>query len=193
MAGRSVSRILSVPKHRDRVIIPLGHALLRGSSGLPEGHSGPGQPSPPIWPCTTRGLPCLGRCRPSGGLLPHLFTLALRSQPFHGGPKVLPSACHRGHLRRRSILCGTVRGPSLAARAPWRYQARCPRSPDFPPACEWRGKPAATQTSDHPTCPPIPLYVVLTATSTRNNRAAPRPALVTRYSKGETQQSKLGA
>jgi hypothetical protein len=30
------------------------------------------------------------------------------------------------HLRRRSILCGTVRGRTLASPAPWRYQARCP-------------------------------------------------------------------
>ncbi len=34
-----------------------------------------GQLFPPIWPCSTRGLPCL-RCRHrSGGLLPHRFTL----------------------------------------------------------------------------------------------------------------------
>ena len=31
----------------------------------------------PIWPCTGRGLPCLRDCSWSGGLLPHLFTLAL--------------------------------------------------------------------------------------------------------------------
>lgn len=76
--------------------IPLGPESLRASSGLPEGHNGPGQPSPPIWPCTTRGLPCLERCRASGGLLPHRFTLAKRSQPVEDGPKVLPPACHRG-------------------------------------------------------------------------------------------------
>src|SRR5713226_9896593 len=77
-------------------IIPLGHDSHRDSSSLPEG-SHPrwlappqkerahfherslielGRLSPPIWPCTTRGFPCL-RCRHrSGGLLPHLFTLA---------------------------------------------------------------------------------------------------------------------
>jgi len=60
------------------VIIPLGRRLLGGSSGLPEGHNGLGQPSPPIWPCTARGLPC-PRCRHrGGGLLPHLFTLTER-------------------------------------------------------------------------------------------------------------------
>jgi len=42
----------------------------------------PGRLSPPIWPCTTRGFPCL-RCRHrSGGLLPHLFTLAKRCVHF---------------------------------------------------------------------------------------------------------------
>ncbi len=84
--------------HRDVVIIPLVPMLPSGSSGLPEGQSGPGQPSPPIWPCSTRGLPCLRCHHRSGGLLPHLFTLALRSQPFHDEPKVLPPACHRGLL-----------------------------------------------------------------------------------------------
>ena len=37
--------------------------------------SEPGRLSPPIWPCTTRGFPCLRDCYRSGGLLPHLFTL----------------------------------------------------------------------------------------------------------------------
>src|SRR5207245_7847392 len=73
---------------RTGVIIPLGPESLRNSSGLPEGYNGPGQPSPPIWPCTTRGLPCLKRCRPSGGLLPHRFTLALYSLPVKDEPKV---------------------------------------------------------------------------------------------------------
>jgi len=49
----------------------------------------PGRLSPPIWPCTTRGFPCLACCQlelrvckykpwnpASGGLLPHRFTLA---------------------------------------------------------------------------------------------------------------------
>lgn len=31
----------------------------------------------PIWPCTRWGFPCLRACAWSGGLLPHLFTLAL--------------------------------------------------------------------------------------------------------------------
>src|ERR1700722_5651906 len=76
-------------------IIPLGRTSRCGSSNLPEGShsnrlapigtervplrkrklSGPGQPAPPIWSCTTRGLPCRRHCWRRGGLLPHLFTL----------------------------------------------------------------------------------------------------------------------
>src|SRR5713226_3145262 len=91
MAGESVSRILSNARPniglRAGTIIPLGPGSHRDSCSLPEGQPpillrrpdfGPDQPSPPIWPCSARGLPCLGRCRPSGGLLPHLFTLARR-------------------------------------------------------------------------------------------------------------------
>jgi len=83
-------------------IIPLGHGSHRDSSSLPEGSHlrwlappqkervhfherwliEPGRLSPPIWPCTTRGFPC-PRCRHrSGGLLPHLFTLAKRREHF---------------------------------------------------------------------------------------------------------------
>src|SRR2546422_8651213 len=48
----------------------------------------PGRLSPPIWPCTTRGFPCL-RCRHrSGGLLPHLFTLAQRCVRCEDVPQV---------------------------------------------------------------------------------------------------------
>jgi len=39
----------------------------------------PGRLSPPIWPCTTRGFPCLAHCCASGGLLPHLFTLTFEA------------------------------------------------------------------------------------------------------------------
>ncbi len=34
-----------------------------------------GRLSPPIWPCSDRGLPSHIRCRMRGGLLPHPFTL----------------------------------------------------------------------------------------------------------------------
>src|SRR5215470_5177635 len=80
---------------RAATIIPLGRTSRCGSSDLPEGShfraacaawdgarsfagaqlSGPGQPFPPIWSCTTRGLPCRRHYCRRGGLLPHLFTL----------------------------------------------------------------------------------------------------------------------
>jgi hypothetical protein len=86
----------------------------------------PGRLSPPIWPCTTRGFPCL-RCRHrSGGLLPHLFTLAKRNEHPRigrslvrggtgGSPSLqrrhagLPARCHRAALCRRYVFCGTFR------------------------------------------------------------------------------------
>src|SRR5580692_7919540 len=97
-------------------IIPLGHSSRCDSSSLPEGCSQrrlapssreralcsvrreavdcksvlgePGRLSPPIWPCTTRGFPCLRCCHRSGGLLPHLFTLAKLSERFEDVPQV---------------------------------------------------------------------------------------------------------
>jgi hypothetical protein len=112
----------------------------------------PGRLSPPIWPCTTRGFPCLRCCHRSGGLLPHLFTLTRRNTQFEGVSQVyLRDATVL--LRRRSIFCGTFRERSRYRRPkpppskplPWCYQARCPysspalaglrrRCPDFPPA-----------------------------------------------------------
>src|SRR5229473_2523174 len=86
-------------------IIPLVPVSLPGSSSLPEGsHSRwlappqkervhfhersliePGRLSPPIWPCTTRGFPCPRCHHRSGGLLPHLFTLAKRREHVEAG------------------------------------------------------------------------------------------------------------
>jgi hypothetical protein len=66
--------------------------------------------SPPIWPCSSWGLPCHSRYRECGGLLPHLFTLAYR---FAG---------------RRSVFCGTFRRSSRPG-ITWQL---FPRSPDFP-------------------------------------------------------------
>ena len=87
--------------------------------------NGPGQPYPPIWPCSTRGFPCL-RCRHrSGGLLPHRFTLA-STAPEQASERfcLLPAAECNPH--RRFDFCGTFRGGVLANPAPWRYQARRP-------------------------------------------------------------------
>src|SRR5215813_9087491 len=41
---------------------------------------GTGALHPPIWPCSAWGLPCPRRCRRSGALLPHRFTLTVRLQ-----------------------------------------------------------------------------------------------------------------
>ena len=93
--------------------------------------SEPGQLCPPIWSCTSRGLPCPRCCHRGGGLLPHLFTLT-RDANREDVPKVFLRAI-TGLLRRRYILCGTVRDACRcrvltrpAAYVPWRYQARCP-------------------------------------------------------------------
>ena len=105
-AAGPVSRILSAVA--GRTVIPLGHALLRGSSDLPGGCDAPSRhdlpsevfTSPrslPIWSCSVWGLPCpLHYCR-GGALLPHLFTLTPRIR----------------RRTRRYVLCGTSRQPGL--------------------------------------------------------------------------------
>ena len=124
------------------MIIPLGPGSLRDSSSLPEGQSaalferdayGPGQPSPPIWPCSTRGFPCPECRHPGGGLLPHLFTLAKCARPMEASPRFCRGPAAGCESHRRYIFCGTFRGRDFAFRlrgtrdaTPWRYQARCP-------------------------------------------------------------------
>jgi len=129
---------------RAGVIIPLGPVSRPDSSGLPEGASGPGQPSPPIWPCSTRGLPCLERLRPSGGLLPHLFTLTLCSQALKTSQRfclrpiteasTALAVCFLWHFPWLLPFCGT--NPLVLPGAlPFSPQpcGRGLRSPDFPP------------------------------------------------------------
>ena len=69
-----------------------------------------GHLSPPIWPCSDRGLPSHACCQACGGLLPHLFTLT------------------SGLRRRRFVFCGTVRR-EVRKPAPRRYLAACPLEP----------------------------------------------------------------
>jgi hypothetical protein len=96
--------------------------------------SEPGQLSPPIWPCTTRGFPCPRCHHRGGGLLPHLFTLAKRREHFVGVSQVSLCDATALHSAGGLILCGTFRSassgtgiPACAPQfAPWRYQARCP-------------------------------------------------------------------
>jgi len=51
------------------------HHAVGSASAFTNALSEPGQLSPPIWSCTSRGLPCPRCCHRGGGLLPHLFTL----------------------------------------------------------------------------------------------------------------------
>src|SRR6202171_3898515 len=63
--------------------------------------SEPGRLSPPIWPCTTRGFPCPRCCHRSGGLLPHLFTLAKRfsfAKTSRRFPCAMPPCCAAGGI-----------------------------------------------------------------------------------------------
>ena len=112
VAGEPVSRILS--NHALRPI-RTGHITQRGdhssrsriASGLKQPTRGsqlpalrretfgPGRPSPPIWPCSTRGFPCPECCHSGGGLLPHLFTLTCALSTQTGGLPVFPQACRR--------------------------------------------------------------------------------------------------
>src|SRR6267143_5550614 len=134
-------------------IIPLGHDSHRDSSTLPEGshprwlappqkervHSHersliePGRLSPPIWPCTARGFPCPRCCHRSGGLLPHLFTLAKRCEHFEDVSQV--SLCDATALHSAGGLFSVALSVALRVAqalacapqcAPWRYQARRP-------------------------------------------------------------------
>jgi len=135
LAGESISRILCAAQRAE--ISSRANAAWRsflwacdcsrGSMQPTRGFTciGPGQPYPPIWPCSTRGFPCL-RCRHrSGGLLPHRFTLACASLELACERFCLSPAAERiPHWRFR--FCGTVRSRILANPAPWRYQARRP-------------------------------------------------------------------
>ena len=77
--GRAVSRFLSSPKpsggenHLSQQPVPGTCSTVRNVERA--------APGSPIWPCTRWGFPCLRAYAWSGGLLPHLFTLATASLP----------------------------------------------------------------------------------------------------------------
>lgn len=73
--------------------------------------NGPGRPSPPIWPCTARGLPCRGHCCPRGRLLPYRFTLT-KWRVLKRSAKGLASGRSSIRVHRRFIFCGTIRSPT---------------------------------------------------------------------------------
>ena len=95
--------------------------------------SEPGQLCPPIWSCTSRGLPCPRCCHRGGGLLPHLFTLTgdanrwKMSRRFSFG---LSPGCFAGGIVSVALsvtrLESTVSNDCATKSVPWRYQARCP-------------------------------------------------------------------
>ena len=101
---------------RRAAAIHLGPPLPAGSGALPGADSEPGRLSPPIWACWRWGLPCHGRHRPRGALLPHHFTLTV-------------AAC--AALRRYLSVA-----LSVGSRPPGVTWHRALWSPDFPPcAC----------------------------------------------------------
>src|SRR5688572_24046340 len=59
--------------------IPLGPRLLEGSSDLPGDFGRAVLQRHPIWSCSVRGFACHPCYHGRGALLPHLFTLTLRS------------------------------------------------------------------------------------------------------------------
>ena len=152
-----ISRILcgACPKARTAAIIPLGRRSLGGSSGLPEGSNGPGRPSPPIWPCTARGLPCRRHCCRRGGLLPHRFTLTRRcgcGRPDEGFAfGMVTDAADAGGFVSVALSVAEpfpVQPPGVTRRAAlW--------SPDFPPGFVLRQAqrspgPLTTSSIPHP-------------------------------------------
>ena len=163
------------------MIIPLGPGSLRDSSSLPEGRSvhscernayGLGQPSPPIWPCSTRGFPCPGCRHPGGGLLPHLFTLAKCARPKQAGlwffrkpaaeVQASPAVYFLWHFPWPRLRVSPSRNarrnplalPGASPCSPTLLRAEDYGSPDFPPVCF----ACAKYTGDHPTHPLRQLY-----------------------------------
>jgi len=125
--------------------------------------NGPGQPSPPIWSCTTRGLPCRRHYCRRGGLLPHLFTLTCARTMQTSRRFFLRSATGLRFAGGIFSVALSVTLP-LARPRPLALPGALPtpltrlRCPDFPPACSsstWRriqGQPAIVQLTRHLDC-----------------------------------------
>ncbi len=154
LADGPVSRILcrtqTVKRPARAAIIPLGHGSHRDSSSLPEGSHPrrlappqkervpfqersliePGRLSPPIWPCTTRGFPC-PRCRHrSGGLLPHLFTLAKRREHFEDVSQV--SLCDATVLLSAGGIFSVALSVAQPHRVPTKSRRHTPKRVTLP-------------------------------------------------------------
>jgi len=96
-------------------VIPLGRALLRGSSDLPGGCDAPSRHvreteaslSLPIWSCSVWGLPCPLHYCSGGALLPHLFTLTpLPGRYFFCGTSRQPGLNPASRTLSGTLLCG---------------------------------------------------------------------------------------
>ncbi len=82
------------------------------------------------------------------------FHPCLRRQPVRTNRRFCLPFVTEASERRRYFFCGTFRSRALADSTPWRYQARCPAESGL------SSKPAVVRCrlSDHPACPPPPLY-----------------------------------
>src|SRR5579884_239421 len=128
--GRAISRVLFVRRWR-----PDGHlsgmAVASHLVRPTRSSSDPGRVSLPAWPCSDWGLPCRVCYQTRGGLLPHRFTLTLRTK---GG---LFSVALSVALRRPGVTWQS---------ALW--------SSDFPQ----RAAPAGTPRPSRPTATPLEYY-----------------------------------
>ncbi len=143
--GAVVSRILFPPRRRlaaplrRLTTIPLGPALLAGSSNLPGGFGRAVLKRLPIWSCSVRGFACHLPYSRRGALLPHLFTLTpigptdvqARRPDFpgaleNGSGAVCSSPRHSAGRQsdqpERYIFCATV----LRVAPTGNYPAHCP-------------------------------------------------------------------
>ncbi len=111
--------------------IPLGPGLLQASSGLTRGHRAGSPCRPPIWPCSGWGLPCPGRRRPGGELLPRRFTLAYKP-PL---PALRATLSHKGRgNQERKLIVGGLFSAALSVGSPLLDVIQHPAlwSSDFP-------------------------------------------------------------
>ena len=123
-------------------------------------------PIAPVWPCSGWGLACHDGFPSRGALLPHLFTLTLRSRTQSGEAG-------------RCVFCATFR--RLAA--PGRYPASCSvefglSSPDWiAPARQSANRldrASETVGGDHPACSSA--FCAVVPLSDRSDRRATRPS-----------------
>ena len=127
MAAGPVSRILSAVS--GRTVIPLGHALLRGSSDLPGGGGAPSRHASPAKPEGLPGNPSLFGLAPCGVALPAalLRRRCALTAPFHPYLSLAARAvCFLWHFpsnRLEPAVPDVIRHTAL-------------RSSDFPLSCD---------------------------------------------------------